>query len=305
MLPAQELLPAAGLPPCRRVLERLRRPIERSLRDADVHLEDIDRIVLVGGATRLPVVRHFVEKVFRRKPETLVDPDTAVALGAALQCGMKMRDAEISEVVLTDVCPFTLGTEVVAGNGTFEEAGQFLPIIERNTVIPVSRRQRVSTVYDNQSQVVVKILQGESRMAANNLLLGEISASVPAGPRGQEAIDVIFTYDVNSLLEVEVCILSTGEVHKMVVQNEEHKISDEEAAARFERLSYLKQNPREDEANRLQLLRGERMYEEATGQRREMIDAAMMEFDRVLNRQDFYEIEVARERLRKFLDTLE
>ena len=172
-------------------------------------------------------------------------------------------------------------------------------------MIPVSRRQRVSTVYDNQSQVVVKILQGESRMAANNLLLGEISASVPAGPRGQEAIDVIFTYDVNSLLEVEVCILSTGEVHKMVVQNEEHKISDEEAAARFERLSYLKQNPREDEANRLQLLRGERMYEEATGQRREMIDAAMMEFDRVLNRQDFYEIEVARERLRKFLDTLE
>ena len=290
---------------CQPLLERLRRPIERSLRDADVHLEDIDRIVLVGGATRLPVVRHFVEKVFRRKPETLVDPDTAVALGAALQCGMKMRDAEISEVVLTDVCPFTLGTEVVAGNGTFEEAGHFLPIIERNTVIPVSRRQRVSTVYDNQSQVVVKILQGESRMASNNLLLGEISASVPAGPRGQEAIDVIFTYDVNSLLEVEVCVLSTGEVHKMVVQNEEHKISDEEAAARFERLSYLKQNPREDEANRLQLLRGERMYEEATGQRREMIDAAMMEFDRVLNRQDFYEIEVARERLRKFLDTLE
>jgi molecular chaperone HscC len=286
-------------------LERLRRPIERSLRDADIHLNEIDRIILVGGATRLPVVRHFVEKVFRRAPETLVDPDTAVALGAALQCGMKMRDAEISEVVLTDVCPFTLGTEVVAGNGTFEESGHFLPIIERNTVIPVSRRQRVSTVYDNQTQVMVKILQGESRMAANNLLLGDITVAVPPAPRGGQAIDIIFTYDVNSLLEVEVCVVSTGETHKIVVQNEEHKISDEQAAQRFERLSYLKQNPREDEANRLQLLRGERMYEEATGKRREEIDAAMLSFDRALARQDFYEIEIAREQLRKFLDSLE
>ena len=290
---------------CQPLLERLRRPIERSLRDADVHLDQLDRIILVGGATRLPVVRRFVEKMFHRAPEALVDPDTAVALGAALQCGMKMRDAEISEVVLTDVCPFTLGTEVVAGNGTFEEPGHFLPIIERNTVIPVSRRQRVSTAHDNQSQVVVKILQGESRMAANNLLLGEITAAVPVGPRGAEAIDVVFTYDLNSLLEVEVTIVSTGETTKMVVQNEEHKLSDEEVARRFERLAYLKQNPREDEANRLQLLRGERLYEEATGERREIIDRAMMEFDRVLNRQDFYEIEVARERLRKFLDSLE
>ena len=290
---------------CQPLLERLRRPIERSLRDADIHLNEIDRIILVGGATRLPVVRHFVEKVFRRAPETLVDPDTAVALGAALQCGMKMRDAEISEVVLTDVCPFTLGTEVVAGNGTFEESGHFLPIIERNTVIPVSRRQRVSTVYDNQTQVMVKILQGESRMAANNLLLGDITVAVPPAPRGGQAIDIIFTYDVNSLLEVEVCVVSTGETHKIVVQNEEHKISDEQAAQRFERLSYLKQNPREDEANRLQLLRGERMYEEATGKRREEIDAAMLSFDRALARQDFYEIEIAREQLRKFLDSLE
>ena len=290
---------------CAPLLERLSRPIERSLRDADVHLDEIDRIVLVGGATRLPVIQNFVEKVFKRKPERLVDPDTAVALGAAMQCGMKMRDADISEVVLTDVCPFTLGTEVVAGNGSFEEAGHFLPIIERNTVIPVSRRQRVSTAHDNQTAVRVKILQGESRMAANNLLLGEIECPVPVGPKGSEAIDIVFTYDVNSLLEVEVCIVSTGETRKLIVQNDENKISDAEAERRFERLAYLKQNPREDEPNRLQLLRGERLYEESTGERREAINAAMLEFDRTLSRQDFYEIEVARERLRQFLDGIE
>ena len=166
---------------CAPLLERLRRPIERSLRDAGVSLADIDRIVLVGGATRLPVVTRFVEKLFGRKPDLSINPDEAVALGAALQCGMKARDKEIQEVVLTDVCPFTLGTEVMVDNGMFEEGGHYLPIIERNTVIPVSRTQTVCTAHDNQNRVVVKILQGESRMSGNNLLLGELSVPVPPG----------------------------------------------------------------------------------------------------------------------------
>lgn len=290
---------------CAPLLERIRRPIERSLRDAEVRLDELDRIILVGGATRLPVVRHFVEKVFKRPVQALVDPDTAVALGAALQCGMKMRDAEISEVVLTDVCPFTLGTEVIADNGLFEENGHYLPIIERNTVIPVSRRQRVFTAHDNQTKVLVKIFQGESRMTANNLLLGEIEVDVPRAPQGKEAIEIVFTYDVNSLLEVEVHIVSTGEMKKIIVQNDENKLSDREAEERFARLAYLKQNPREDEPNRLQILRGERLYEESLGADREAIANAMMDFDHALLRQDFYEIEIARERLKLFLDSFE
>ena len=104
---------------CAPLLEKLRRPIERSLRDAGVTLKDIDQIVLVGGATRLPIIRRFVTRLFGRIPGVLVDPDEAVALGAALQCGMKARDRAIREVVLTDVCPYTLGTEIVASNGAF------------------------------------------------------------------------------------------------------------------------------------------------------------------------------------------
>ena len=195
---------------CAPLLEKLRRPIERSLRDAGVGLRDIDQIVLVGGATRLPIIRRFVTRLFGRIPGMLVDPDEAVALGAALQCGMKARDQEIQEVVLTDVCPFTLGTEIVVNNGVFEETGHYLPIIERNTVIPVSRTQTVYTAHDNQTRVNVKILQGESRMAYNNLLLGELSVPVPAGPKGKEAVDITYTYDVNALLEVEVFVHSTG-----------------------------------------------------------------------------------------------
>ena len=290
---------------CAPLLERLRKPVERSLRDANVSLQDIDQIVLVGGATRSPVIRRFVERLFGRKPSLRIDPDVAVALGAALQCAMKERNRDIQEVVLTDVCPFTLGTEVVADNGTFEESGHYLPIIERNTTIPVSRTQTVCTASDNQTKVCVKVLQGESRMAANNLLLGELTVTVPAGPKGKEAVDITYTYDVNSLLEVEVHVKSTGLRRRMIIQNSKNPMSEEEAKARLEKLQYLKRNPRDEEANRLVILRGERMYEESTADARAAIDRAMLDFDRALKRQDRSEIDRARTKLEQFLDEME
>lgn len=290
---------------CAPLLEKLRRPIVRSLRDAGMSLNEIDQVVLVGGATRLPVIRRFVSKLFSRIPGMMVDPDEAVALGAAMQCGMKARDKEIREVVLTDVCPFTLGTEVMVDNGLFQEGGHYLPIIERNTVIPVSRTQTVCTAFDNQSRVNVKVLQGESRLAYNNLLLGELSVPVPVGPKGRESVEITYTYDVNALLEVEILVTSTGVRRKVIIQNEQNRISEEEAAARFEKLQYLKQNPRDEEANRLQLLRGERLYEECDGQDRTVIDRAIMQFEQVLSRQNRTEIEQARKKLTKLLDEIE
>ena len=290
---------------CAPLLDRLRKPIERSLRDAGVSLNEIDKIVLVGGATRSPVVRKFVAKLFGRIPSFGINPDEAVAIGAALQCGMKSRDKEIQEVVLTDVCPFTLGTEVMVDNGVFEEPGHYLPIIERNTVIPVSRTETVYTAHENQTRICVKILQGESRMSQNNLLLGELNVPVPAGPKGKEAVDITYTYDVNSLLEVEVFVHSSKLRRKILIQGNKSRLSQEEAEKRMEALQYLKQNPRDEEPNRLVLLRGERLYEESTGDTRTQIDRAMIEFDRALKKQDRTEIERAREKLEKFLNELE
>lgn len=290
---------------CAPLLERLRKPIERSLRDAGVSLNEIDKIVLVGGATRSPVVRRFVAKLFGRIPSFGINPDEAVAIGAALQCGMKSRDKEIQEVVLTDVCPFTLGTEVMVDNGVFEEPGHYLPIIERNTVIPVSRTETVYTAHENQTRICVKILQGESRMSQNNLLLGELNVPVPAGPKGKEAVDITYTYDVNSLLEVEVFVHSSKLRRKILIQGNKSRLSQEEVEKRMEALQYLKQNPRDEESNRLILLRGERLYEESTGDTRTQIDRAMMEFDRALKKQDRTEIERERAKLEKFLNELE
>ena len=148
-------------------------------------------------------------------------------------------------------------------------------------------------------------MQGESRMSQNNLLLGELSVPVPAGPKGSQAVDITYTYDVNSLLEVEVFVHSSKLRRKILIQSNKNPLSQEEAEKRMEALQYLKQNPRDEEPNRLVLLRGERLYEEATGQTRMAIDRAMMEFDRALKKQDRAEIQRAREKLEKFLDEIE
>lgn len=291
---------------CQFLLAKIKRPIERSLKDAKVKLSDIQDVILVGGATRLPVIRKFVGKLFGRFPNCSVNPDEAVALGAAIQAGMKERNSAIKEVILTDVCPFTLGTEVVVEREDSRmESGHFFPIIERNTVIPVSRTERLYTAHDNQTKVCVKILQGESRFAKNNLLLGELDLKVPKGKAGEEAIDITYTYDINAILEVEATIISTKEKKKILIQKEGTTMTKEEAEERIKEISYLKINPREEEENKLILFRGERLYEEAIGEIRNKIDCYLQRFEIILDKQDRAEIELARKELKEIFDEIE
>lgn len=291
---------------CELLLTKIRKPIERSLKDAKIKLNQIDEIILIGGATRLPIIRKFVGKIFGRLPNTSVNPDEAVAIGAALQAAMKERNECIKDIVLTDVCPFSLGTEVsVKTMNNKRESGYFCPIIERNTVIPVSRTETFYTAYDNQTRVVVEILQGESRLARNNLKLGEISVTVPKGPEGSESIDVTYTYDINSILEVVVKVNSTGEKKKVIIQKGNEKISEEDIKARFEELNYLKIHPRDQEKNKELLFRGERMYEEFTGEDRQIIANALIQFESVLDKQDSILIEQARDEFKRVLDEIE
>lgn len=291
---------------CESLLEKIRKPVQRSLSDAHIKLSDIDVVVLVGGATRLPVVKNFIVKLFRKFPDTSVHPDEAVALGAAIQAAMKERNAAVKEVILTDVCSFTLGTEVTIdrGNGRFE-SGHYCPIIERNTVIPASRTERFYTIRDEQTKLTINILQGESRFAANNLLLGELTVTVPKNKAGEEAVDVTYTYDINSILEVVVKVISTGEVKKQIIKSQENELTDEEIAERMEELSYLKIHPRDQEENKLLLLRSERLYEESMGDVRRFLDLEIRKFEEILNSQDRSRIEEGREALKQALKEIE
>ena len=291
---------------CGELLERIRRPVKRSLADAHIRLSDIDKVVLVGGATKSPVVRRFVSKLFKMIPDTNINPDEAVALGAAIQGAMKERKEAIKEVILTDVCPFTLGTEVVREweNNQYE-GGVFCPIIDRNTVIPASRTERLYTVRDNQDKIRINVLQGESRFAANNLSLGELLIDIPAGKAGEESVDVTYTYDINSILEVEVKVISTGEVEKKVFLGRDVDMTPEEIEERLKTLSYLKIHPRDREENKYLLLRGERVYEESLGDDRLFVERAIRKFEKALDTYDQGLIEEAKEEFKRFLEMME
>ena len=291
---------------CKELLERIRQPVRRSLSDAHIRLTDIDKVVLVGGATKSPVIRRFVSKLFKTIPDTNVDPDEAVALGAAIQAAMKERKEAIREVILTDVCPFTLGTEVVREweKGYFER-GIFCPIIDRNTVIPTSRTERLYTAHDGQTKIRVNVLQGESRFAANNLALGELMIEVPAGKAGEEAVDVTYTYDINSILEVEVKVVSTQAVTKEVFKGRDVDMTEDQIRERFETLAYLKIHPRDREENKYLLLRGERIYEESLGDKRHYIESALHQYEKALDSYDTAKIEEAKETFKKILEELE
>ncbi len=280
---------------CEDLFTKIREPVKRSLSDAGLGLKDIDEIVLIGGATKLQIFRDFFIRLFRKFPNTSINPDEAVALGAAIQGAMKERKEAVREMILTDVCSFTLGTEVVMeySDGMLED-GHFCPIIDRNTVIPTSRTKRLYTVNDNQSSITVRVLQGESRMARNNLYLGKLDIHVPKAPKGEEAVDVTYTYDINSLLEVSVKVVSTGEVRKMIIKGADNTMTDDEIAKRMEELSYLKVQLRDQEENKLVLLRAERMYEESIGERRDRLERGIRLFEEALRGQKREEVNEAR-----------
>lgn len=288
---------------CEDLFSKIREPVKRSLSDAGLSLKDIDEVVLIGGATKLQIFRDFFIRLFHKFPDTSINPDEAVALGAAIQGAMKERKQAVKEMILTDVCSFTLGTEVVMeySDGLMED-GHYCPIIDRNTVIPTSKTKRLYTVRDDQDRVTVRVLQGESRLARNNLYLGELEIKVPKAAKGEEAIDVTYTYDINSLLEVEAKVVSTGETSKLVIKGKDNTMTEEEIAKRMEELSYLKVQLRDQEENKLVLLRAERMYEESLGKQRERLEAGIRLFEDALRSEDRKKVEESKKTLYELME---
>jgi molecular chaperone DnaK len=185
----------------RPVIERCRAPVEQALADAKVAPRDIDRIVFVGGPTRMPAVRAFFEEIFGRKAELGVDPMECVAAGAAIQAGVLAGD--VKDIVLVDVTPLTLGVETLGGIAT--------PLIARNTPVPVKKTEIFSTAADLQTSVTIHVFQGERPMAADNTSLGEFNLDgLPPAPRGVPKIEVTFDIDSNGILNVAARDTASG-----------------------------------------------------------------------------------------------
>jgi molecular chaperone HscC len=290
----------------RDLVERMRRPVERAVHDARLRVSDLDGVVLVGGATRMPVVRALAARLFGRFPLASVQPDETVALGAALQAGLKARDAALSEVVLTDTSPHSLGVAVAVPN-EWGEVGhlEFSPILERNTVIPASREQSYQPTHDAQQEVQIDVYQGESRRLEGNVKLGSLSLPLPPGKAREREVLVRFTYDINGLLEIDTRVAGTEVRRSLVIEGNPGSLSPEEMKARLRALQALKVHPREQMENRTLLARGDRLFAESLGEKRMLVAAAVARFEAVLARQDPREIERARQELARQLDELE
>lgn len=291
---------------CEPLLKRLREPIEKALRDARLKAIDLDQIVLAGGATRMPMVRKLVAKLFGRLPAMNINPDEVVAMGAAVMAGLKSRDVTLDEVVMTDVCPYTLGVEVSEqiGPGRFQP-GFYLPIIERNSVVPISREQTVNTIVDNQAALHVSVFQGESRLVKDNIFLGEITIPVPAKPAGQVSVSIRFTYDVNGLLEAEMTVTETGEKHRLIIEENPGVLTPEQIEEKLAALAKLKTHPRELLPNAQLLARADRLFQQTLGDERQWVSQATAQFQALLEQQDEEEIAKGREELKKLLDEIE
>jgi len=224
---------------CEPIFEKLKSPTKQALKDAKI--DKVDKVILVGGSTRIPKIQEIVKKITGLEPDKSVHPDEAVSLGAAIQAGI--LGGEVKDVLLLDVTPLTLGIETLGGIRT--------PLIEKNTTIPTKKSQVFSTAADNQPAVTINVLQGEREMAADNKSLGRFDlVGIPPAPRGMPQIEVTFDIDANGIVNVSAKDLGTGkeqkitvtggsglnkeEIEKMVKDAEKYKEEDEKKKEKIE-----------------------------------------------------------------------
>lgn len=287
-----------------RLMDRLKAPIAKSLRDGDCDPSEVDDVILVGGATRMPILQDFIRDYFGRDPLCKFNPDEVVALGSAIQAALILDDAAVDDMVMTDVCPFTLGVEVVKQFGNRMADGYYTPVIHRNTTIPVSREESFSTVMSNQSEVSISVYQGESRRVKDNFKLGELKVTgIPPGPAGSE-VCVRFTYDMSGILEVEAFVPSSGKKFRTVFTQHAQDLTESEVEEALERMQSMKFYPRDQVENQRLVLLVERVIGEVNPMHRTEVEQALDMFEQAMASGDRNFFETAKQGLLMMLSSL-
>jgi molecular chaperone HscC len=282
---------------------RMRAPIERAMRDAGLRGGDLAEVVMVGGASRMQQLSKLAARLLGRLPLRHVAPDEAIAHGACVAAGLKARDEALEEIILTDVCPHSLGVAVSMELGQgMRSHGHFDPIIERNCTVPVSRVREYFPVHDQQNTITLRVYQGENPWAENNIALGELEVPVPPGTTQERGVDVRFTYDINGVLQVEARVQKTGIVRELLLMQGDGGLSEEEARKRLADLAGLKTHPRDEQPNIAALARAERLYAESLGDERRHVQGLIVEFQAALATQDKAFVARQRDALLRALD---
>ncbi len=282
------------------LIHKIQQPIMQALRDSQLDPEKIDHIVLVGGATRMPFFKQLIAKLFKKFPLHGFNPDEIVALGACNMIGLRENNSVFSERVLTDVCPYTLGTKALANNSNQEI---YVPIIERNTTLPCSKSQYFSLVQDNQKELIVTVYQGESMDPINNIKIGKFTLKLPPGLKLGEVLEIRFSYDINGLLEIEVSMLQHANVScTEIIEHNASTLSDEEKQASIKKLAKLKTNPIEDEIVKTLLARADRIYIDLQGDHKMQLAETVSHFKAKLHNISAIDLKKLCEQLVQYLD---
>lgn len=251
---------------CMPLFSKIKKLFIHILSDAGARVSNLDDLIMVGGSSRLTVVKRFLTELLGKEPVVLGETDKVVAMGAGVYAGIRARREDIRDMLLTDVCPFTLGVETWKKKSDFQ--GYLLPMIERNSTLPTSHCERLVTMNDYQESITVRIYQGEEYYAKDNLFLGEVSIPVYPKPAGQEWIDVYFTYDINGLLYVEVANAQDVRNH-ILLSNQE--LSRSELERYRKEMQKLMIPPIQQEENKKILEELTQYYHNSVGGRREQI----------------------------------
>ncbi len=283
------------------IFDKMAVPIKKALHDSRCSMDEIDEVILIGGSCHMPVVKAFIEKLMDKTVDVNINPDTAVAIGAGIFAGIKARKEELKDIILTDICPFSLGISYFETK-TNEHLMEF--IIPRNTSLPSSRTGNFYALNNNQDKVHVKIYQGESMIPAKNLYLGEVQVECPPTAKDELICTVRMTYDINGILVVDV-ITNDNLSHTKTIFSKGNVMSEEEIEQCMRRMEKLKISPEENEKNKFLISRAEALYEEAFPEQRAMIRAYLTEFKSVLRKNNNRMIREMYKKLEKLIDTME
>lgn len=282
------------------LLDRVVRCVRDTFAAARRTVRDVDEVVLAGGATRMAVVRERLRATFEREPVEGPDPDLAIAIGAALQGGLVSRHHAVRDVVVTDVLAHSLGVAVSKAGQDRSHDGYFLPVLHRNTTLPVRRVERVYTTHREQKEVNVQVYSGEHRYILENQLLGSFRLVDLPPAEECHAIDVAFTHDINGLLEVEAVVQTTGK-RASIVLDRQGRLSPADRERAIEALARLKIIPRDLLPNRLLLEEALSRHARLPPEGRRLLDGPLFSFEDALAREQPEAIAAAAELLRAAL----
>ena len=283
------------------VFEKIAEPVKRVLRDSHMNIQEVKDIILVGGSCKMPTVAAYIERLTGRKPCTDLDPDSAICVGAGIFAGMKGRNEDFKDIILTDICPFSLGT-AVQETRTLELVMDF--IIQRNSMLPTSKTHDYYAASDNQTALRVSVFQGESIVPNNNIKLGELNLTCPPTPIHEFIASVKLTYDINGILVVDVTT-NDNKTYSKVILSESNRMTDEELEERRAQLDKLRLAPPNDEQYRLLIARAERIIEETLSFERQQIIYALMDYKACLAEGNDRDIRIVSKKFAAFLDRLE